>query len=66
MGYWDSQAEYQEEQHTPAPIIMEEGNELCGYCMTAADHIICMVHSDHLHHNDFKKLYGYLADDTVW
>ena len=66
MGYWDSQEKYQEEQHTPAPIVTEEGSEPGGYCLTAADHMIRSLYGEHLHQNDVTHIDGGMSNNAVW
>ena len=52
IGSWDSQAKYQDEYNTPAPIVTEEGADLSDYRMTSADHTIRSIYGYHPHRNN--------------
>ena len=66
MVSYNYQPEYWEDQPAPVLVVTENRDDMGGYHLTVADHIICLVYSEHLHRNNGSHLNRGVAKNAVW
>ena len=58
--------EYQDRHPTPNYSVTEEGVDLVGYRLNAADEFVFVVYNDHLYYNYVIHIYRGVEDFAVW